>query len=196
MACVLSWSTLLRFQVALQGNCLKWALGCVHFPGLSHPGSGPRVLQKGTDSVGPEFCSLPRSKQLRWPGAWRVPSPKVGQCVLSPPQSQPLDFLGVNWEHCLKYAMCLFWGADLWVQPSWLMSTVQDPRKTWLAAGGLLTVWWRVLSLGPRLPLSLQLLLSPACLSASSRGWASLQLGSSPLVFVQSFVLWEGLAVP
>ena len=35
-ACVLSWSTLLRLQVALQGNCLKWVLGCVHFPGLSH----------------------------------------------------------------------------------------------------------------------------------------------------------------
>ena len=22
------------------GNCLRWALGCVHFPGLSHSGSG------------------------------------------------------------------------------------------------------------------------------------------------------------
>ena len=34
-ACVLSPSTLLRFQVALQGNCPKWALGFVHFSGLS-----------------------------------------------------------------------------------------------------------------------------------------------------------------
>ena len=31
MAHVLYWSTLLRFQVALQGNCLKQALGCIHF---------------------------------------------------------------------------------------------------------------------------------------------------------------------
>ena len=67
--CVFSWSTLLRLQVALQGNCLKWALGSVHFPGLSHSGSGSRVLHKGTDLVGPAFCALLRSGQLRQPGA-------------------------------------------------------------------------------------------------------------------------------
>ena len=32
--CVLSQSTLLRLQFPLQGNCLKWVLGFVHFPGL------------------------------------------------------------------------------------------------------------------------------------------------------------------
>ena len=58
-ACVLSQSTLLRLQVALQGNCPKQALGCMHLPGLSHSGSGFRVLHKGTDSVGPAFCALP-----------------------------------------------------------------------------------------------------------------------------------------
>ena len=42
-ACVFSRSTLLRLQVALQGNCLKQALGCVHFPGLSCSGSGSWV---------------------------------------------------------------------------------------------------------------------------------------------------------
>ena len=56
---------LLRLQVALQGNYLKQALGCGHFPGLSHSSSGSQVLHKGTDSVGPEFCALPRSQQLR-----------------------------------------------------------------------------------------------------------------------------------
>ena len=61
MACVLSKSTLLRLQVALQGNCLKWALGCVHFPGLSHSGSGSQVFHKGTDSIGLAFCAFPRS---------------------------------------------------------------------------------------------------------------------------------------
>ena len=72
MACLLSWSTLLRLQVALQGNCLKQALGCVHFPGLSRLGSGSQVLHKGTDSVGPAFCALPRLEQLRQPGAWQA----------------------------------------------------------------------------------------------------------------------------
>ena len=33
------------------------------------------------------------------------------------------------------------------------------------------------------------LCLSPACLSASGRGWAGPQSASSPLVFVSSFVL-------
>ena len=77
-ACVLSRSILLRLQVALQGNYLKWALGFVHFPGLRLSGSGSRVPHKGTDSVGPAFCALPRSKQLRWPGAWWAPAPQVG----------------------------------------------------------------------------------------------------------------------
>ena len=53
--CVLSLSTLLRLHVALQGNYLKQALGCMRFPGLSRSGSGSRVLHKGTDSVGPAF---------------------------------------------------------------------------------------------------------------------------------------------
>ena len=78
MVCVHSQSALLRLQVALQANCLKQALGCLHFPGLSHSGSGSRVLHKGTDLVGPEFCALPRSGQLRRPGARQGHSPQVG----------------------------------------------------------------------------------------------------------------------
>ena len=77
-ACVLSQSTLLRLQVALQGNFLRLALGCVEFPGLSHSGSASCVLQKGVDSIGPVFCALPRSEHLRRPGAWRAHSPQVG----------------------------------------------------------------------------------------------------------------------
>ena len=116
-----------------------------------------------------------------FPGGW---------CVLSPPQSQPLGFLGAQQECCLRCAVCLLWGADLWLWPSWWMSTIQDPRKTWLATESLLTVWWWMLSLGPRLPLAFWLWLSPTCLPASGGGWACLQLASSPLVFAQSFVLW------
>ena len=112
MACVLSQSKLLRLQIALQGNCLKWALGCVHISGVNCSGSGSWVLHKGTDSVEPEFCALPRSKHLRLPGAWRAHTPQV-QCILSPPQSQPLGFLGVQLH--LRCALCLLWGADLWL---------------------------------------------------------------------------------
>ena len=59
MACMLSQSTLLSLQVALQGNFLRWTLGCVHFPGLSHSGSGSWVLHKGADSVGLCFVPFP-----------------------------------------------------------------------------------------------------------------------------------------
>ena len=34
-------------------------------PGLSSSGSCSQVLHKGADLVGPAFCALPRSKQLR-----------------------------------------------------------------------------------------------------------------------------------
>ena len=120
------------------------------------------------------------------PGRW---------CISSPPQSQPLGFLGVQQEYHLRCAVCLLWGANLWLQLSWQMSTVQDPRKTCLATGSLLMVWWRMPSLAMRLPLAFWLWLPPTCLSAFSRGWASMQLASSPLVFSQSFVSRPGSAL-
>ena len=46
-------------------NHPRLALGCMHLPGLSHSDSGTRVVLRGADSVGPVFCALPRSKQLR-----------------------------------------------------------------------------------------------------------------------------------
>ena len=42
------------------------------------------------------------------------------------------------------------------------MSTVQDPRKTWLATDNLIAVWQRMPSLGPSFPLPFRLWLSPA----------------------------------
>ena len=63
------------------------------------------------------------------------------------------------------------WGADLRLQPSWWMSTVQDPRKTWLVIGNLLTFWWRM-RLQQHLAFCLWLL--QACLSASSAGEGSI----------------------
>ena len=47
------------------GNHLRPALGCLHLPGLSRSGSGTRVFLRGADSVGPAFCALPRSEQLK-----------------------------------------------------------------------------------------------------------------------------------
>ena len=41
----------------------------------------------------PAFCALPSSEQLRQPGAWGRHTPQVW-CILSPPQSQLLSFLG------------------------------------------------------------------------------------------------------
>ena len=73
---VLFGSTLLRLQVVLQGYCPNWALPFVHFPLLNCLGSGSQVLRKGTDSVGHVFCALPRSGQLRRPGAWWAHCPR------------------------------------------------------------------------------------------------------------------------
>ena len=93
-------------------NCLRLALACVHFPGLSRSGSGSWVLHKGTDLVGPEFCpSQVQSAQATMCLASTL-SPGGG-CVLSPPRSQPLGFLGMQWGHHLRCAVCLLWGADL-----------------------------------------------------------------------------------
>ena len=47
------------------GNHPWPALGCLHLLGPSHSGTGTRVVLRGADSVGPAFCALPRSEQLR-----------------------------------------------------------------------------------------------------------------------------------
>ena len=47
------------------GNPPCPALGCLHLPGPSHSVSGTRVVLRGADLVGPAFCALPRSEQLR-----------------------------------------------------------------------------------------------------------------------------------
>ena len=140
MACVLSQCTLLRLQVTLQGNCLKRALGCVHFPGLSHSGSGSRILHKGTDSVGPVFCALPRSEQLRRLGAWRAQSPQVGSAsyqLISPCDS-------ISWV-----AAGMPISGMLCVSSGEMISGCNPPRgcqssripRFWLATGSLLAVW-------------------------------------------------------
>ena len=134
-------------------NCLEASLGYLHFPGLSCSSSGSWVLPKGADSVGPVFCALPKSEQLRWPGAWRAQSLPGEGCVLSPSPFQWLGFLGVQEAHLLRCAVSLFWGADLWLQPSWRMSTLQNPKKSWLATEPFCSLVEDA-SLGSPLPLS------------------------------------------
>ena len=153
------------------GCCLNWALHFAHFPCLSCSGSCSRVLSKGTDLVGHAFCALPRSKQLRQPDAW---------CV-----------------HCPRCALYVPWGADLRLQASWQMSTIQDLRKVWLATGSLLTVWWRMPVSGAKIgvaPCLLALAVPRLPLCLQQWGGACTQPASSPLVFSQSFVLWAGQA--
>ena len=47
------------------GSCPRLALGGMNLPGLSCSGSGTPVVLRGADSVGPAFCALPKSEQLR-----------------------------------------------------------------------------------------------------------------------------------
>ena len=103
------------------GNCLRQALGCVHFPGLSRSGSGSRVLHKGADSIGPSFVP----SQVRAAQAPRCLARAVspgGGCVLSPPQSQPLGFLRGSGCVCLRCALRLLWGAGLRLRPCILLT--------------------------------------------------------------------------
>ena len=114
-ACVLSWSTSLRLPVALPGNCLWWAPGCVHFPDLHRSGSGSRVLpQRHRLSWACVLCpsQVPAAQPTRCLASTLFPA---GLCILSSPRSEPLGFLGGQWERRLRCAMYLFWGTDLWL---------------------------------------------------------------------------------
>ena len=92
-------------------DCLRPALGCMHFPGPRRSGSGTQVLHKGADSVGTAF--------VQFPGLSRSGDQvfgKCGCCNLSPPLSLLFSFLGVQLAPLLRR-----------------MSTVQNPKKSWLA---------------------------------------------------------------
>ena len=156
---------------------LHWA--CPHsrrvWPPCPHC-SGCRLLCRELSESGPGLYALPRSKPLRlrhsgspqrcrlcWACVF-VPFPGPSSsgdqvlaerccCDLSPPASLPLGFLGVQWVHLLRCAVCLSWGADLWLRPSRWMSPVQNPEKSWLATKPACSLVDDA-SLGPRLPSS------------------------------------------
>ena len=196
-------------------NGFVTAQGSMYF--LSLHCSGSRVLFKGTVLSGLCIsCTSPVSA-THVLGCFARADPD-GLCILCPSQVQaaqatrcllsalsqvgrvpyslawswPLSCLGVLWEYSPWCAPCLFWEVDLKLWHSWQMSTIQHPRKTWLATESLVTVWWKMRSLGPRLqqPLAFRLdCYMPPSLPPGGEGpiW---QLAFCPLVFTQSFVLW------
>ena len=91
----------------------------------------------------------------------------MASCNLSPPPSQPLGFLGVQWVHPFRCAVCLLWGADLWLRPSWRMLTIQNSKESWLAKEPACSLVDDS-SLGPRLSPSGSG--CPACLSLVGDG--------------------------
>ena len=113
-ACVLSWSAFFGSRL------LCWELSEAG-PGL-HALSRPKPLRF-------RFLSTPQRRRLSWACVLcpsHVQAAQVtrclassvtpgGRCILLPPQSQPLSFLGVQWARLLRCPVCLFWGADLWL---------------------------------------------------------------------------------
>ena len=124
----LSWSKLLRFRFlrAPQRHRLGWV--CVLCPSQVLAAQVTGCLVSSL-SPGGGCVSSPAQSQLLSPGggvSHHLPSPS---CC---PQ--------VHHESIISGMLCLLRGAYLWLRPSWQMSTIQDPRKTWLATGSLLTV--------------------------------------------------------
>ena len=108
------------------------ARGAVCFPGLHC--SGPQCFSGVLSQVCPGFHALPRSQQLRGPGAW------CAHCPRGAAHLHHLPVLAAPCPGCAVRArsqVCrgLLWGADLRLRASWRMSTIQHPRRTWLATG-------------------------------------------------------------
>ena len=209
------WTTLGLPQ--LKVACASWA----------HTAQAPGCSAGARSKADPASRALPRSKLLGFLGTplghrlcWvcvLCPSQvrgaqatrclvsslsQVGRVSSSPSPVRLLGLPGAPWERRLRCAVCLLWGADLRLWPSWQMSTVQDPRKMRLATGSLLTVWWRMPVSGFKNTAAPSLLVpAVACLPLCLRRWwwqrlgaGCTQLASCPLVFTQSFVLWAGQA--
>ena len=129
---VLSRSTLLRLQLTLQGSCPKAGPGLHAF---SRPSHQVPFLGYSTEALLGWACFLCPS-QLREARAARCLRSAVSQ-VCGASYRLPGPSPSVSWV-CHESAVsgvpvCLLWGADLSLQPSWQMSAVQDPRKTCLA---------------------------------------------------------------
>ena len=117
--------------------CREQALGCMHFPGLSHSGSGSQLLHKVTGWACVSCPSMVRAAQATRCLVSAL-SPDAVLLITSP--SQPLSFQGLPISSVC--AMCVSSGELIsWLQPSGRMSTIQNPRKSWLETGSLFAVW-------------------------------------------------------
>ena len=116
------------------------------FQELSEAGPGLRALSR-PKTLRFRFSGTPQRHRLGWACILYTSQVQVAQmirclastvtpswgCDLLPPLSLSLGFLGVQLAHLLRCAMHLFWGTDLWLQPSRRMSTIQNPKESWLA---------------------------------------------------------------
>ena len=151
----------------------------MYFPGLSLSGSGSRVLYKGRLGWACILCppQIQAAQVTRCLASTVTPSCGL-QLIASPVPATWFSGCTTGAPRC---AMCHFWGADLWLRSSQQKSTVQNPKKSWLAMKPGCSLVDDA-SLGPRLPPS-----GSGCphLPVSGGRWAGLQPTSS----AQSFVL-------
>ena len=138
------WGALPVFRPHWLCPCSVRVCYTAHTPGCS-PGSRPcaacgsrvRVRHKSADSVGPAFCAFPAQAAQGTRSLRSAFSSAAARLLPSP--SQPRFPGAPTW--C---ALCLFWGADLWLRPSQRMSTCQPSRisgSLWLETGSLYAVW-------------------------------------------------------
>ena len=162
--CMLSLSTLLWLQAALQG--LGPELGALPRP------KPLRFRFLGTPQRHRLSWAcvlwLPWSEQLRQPGAWWAHSLQV-QHDFSPPRPS------LGFRMCWSGVPCVSPG---WLRPSQRMSTIQNFRKS------LVRNWKPICSLVGDAPFSLWLVPASHLTPTSGGGWASLQPASSPLVLL------------
>ena len=132
MACVLS-----QFQ----------APGC-YAGELSKVGPGLHALLR-SKLLRFRFLGTPQSHRLSWACivcSSQVRAAQATSCMVSTLSSGVVCLItsavpAAQVSRCahLQCAMCLFWGADLWLQPS--QRIIQNLRKYWLETGSLFTVW-------------------------------------------------------
>ena len=191
MVCVLSQSTLLRLQIALQK--------------LSKSGPALRALPR-SKPLRFRFSGTPQRRRLGWACIF-CPSPvratQVTRCLVSAHSPGGVGHLITSLVPASRFPGCAV-GAPSQLCPvsplgSWSLAVIlladvnhpgsqEDSVSNWEPARSLVE---DAISRA-ELPLAFWLWLLPACLPASRRGWAGLLLASSPLVFTQSFVLWAG----
>ena len=95
------------------GELSKAGPGLWTLPRSTLLGSGSQVFHKVTDSVGPVLCPFQvRAAQMINCLASAL-FPGVEHLITS--WSRQLSFLGAQQERRLRCAMCLLWGADLWL---------------------------------------------------------------------------------